>query len=75
MVTDEGWIDPRGITGIPCEYINVSFKKLNQLLLLLKRQLSPYPKEFLQVAANNHFFQVFAFRLVSGWVMGRSRGF
>ena len=56
VMTNEGWVNLEGIAGIPCKYINISFKKLNQLLLLLKRQLSPYPKEFLRVAANNHLF-------------------
>ena len=56
VITDEGWVDPEGIAGISCKYINISFKKLNQLLLLLKRQLSLYLKEFLQVATNSHLF-------------------
>ena len=56
VMKDESWVNPGGIAGIPCKYINISFKKLNQLLLLLKRQLSPYPKEFLRVAANNPLF-------------------
>ena len=54
MVTDEGWINPESIVGIPCKYVNIAFEKLNQLLLLLKRQLSPYPKELLRVTTNNH---------------------
>ena len=54
MVTDEGWINPRGITGILCKHVNISFEKLNQLLFLLKRQLSPYPKELLRVTINDH---------------------
>ena len=54
VMTDEGWVDPGAIAGIPYKYVNISFKELNQLLLLLKRQLSPYSKEFLRVAANNH---------------------
>ena len=63
MVTDEGWINPWSIAGILCKYVNISFEKLNQLLLLLKRQLSPYSKELLWVTTNNHLLQIFAFRL------------
>ena len=54
VMADEGWVDPGGVVGIPCKYVNIPLKELNQLLLLLKRQLSPYSKEFLRVAANNH---------------------
>ena len=73
MVIDEGRVDPGSIAGIPGEHIDVSFEELNQFLLLLKRQLSPYLKELLLIAANNHFFQVFAFRLVGGHVWWRSQ--
>ena len=73
MVIDEGRVDPESIAGIPGKHTDVSFEELNQFLLLLKRQLSPYPKELLRIAANNHFFQVFAFRLVGDRVRGRSQ--
>ena len=56
VMTDEGWVDPGAIAGISYKYVNISFKELNQLLLLLNRQLSPYSEEFLRVAANNHLF-------------------
>ena len=74
MMIDEGWVNPESIAGILCKYINISFEKLNQLLLLLKRQLSPYPKEFLRVTTNNHLLQIFAFRLFGSCVRGRNRG-
>ena len=73
VMADKVRVDLGGIAGIPCKYINISFKKLNQLLLLLKRQLSPYPKEFLQVTTNNHLFQIFAFRLLDSCVRGQNR--
>ena len=73
MVTDEGRVDPGSIAGVLGKHIDVSFEELNQFLLLLKRQLSPYPKEFLRIAAYNYFFQVFAFRLIGGCVRGQSR--
>ena len=56
VMADKGWVDLGGIAGILCKYVNISFKELNQLLLLLKRQLSPYSKEFLLVTINNHLF-------------------
>ena len=56
VMEDEGWVNPGGIAGILCKYVNISFKELNQLPFLLKRQLSPYSEEFLRVAANNHLF-------------------
>ena len=51
-----------------------SFEKLNQLLLLLKGQLSSYPKELLLVTTNNHLLQIFAFRLLNSRIRGRNRG-
>ena len=73
MVTDEGQVDLGSIAGVPGKHIDVSFEELNQFLILLKRQLSPYSKEFLRITTYNYFFQVFAFCLVGGCVMGRSR--
>ena len=70
MMADEGWVNSGGIAGIPCKHVNISFKKLNQLLLFLKMQLSPYSEEFLWVVANNHLFQIFAFRLLGRIVRG-----
>ena len=61
MVADEVWVDPWGVTGVPCKYVDVSFKKLDQLSFLLRRQPGPYLKEFLHVTFNDHSFQIFAF--------------
>ena len=49
----EGGVDLRGVAGIPCKYVNIPFKKLNQLLFLLKRQPSPYSEELLRVVIND----------------------
>ena len=36
VMADEGWVDPGGVAGIPYKYVNIRFKELNQLFLLLK---------------------------------------
>jgi len=41
VMADEGWVDPKGVAGILCKYVNIPFKELNQFLFLLERQLSP----------------------------------
>ena len=56
VMADEGWVDPGGVVGIPCKYVNIPLKELNQLLLLLKGQLGPYSEELLRVVVNNHLF-------------------
>ena len=37
VIADEGWVDLGGVAGIPCKYINIPFKELNQFLFLLAR--------------------------------------
>ena len=74
VVADEGQVDPGGIAGIPCKYVNISFQELNQFLFLLERQPSPYSEELLRVVVNDHLFQVFAFRVLGGCVRGQNRG-
>jgi len=74
VMADKGWVDPRGVAGIPCKYVNIPFKELDQLLFLWERQPSPYSEELLRVVTNNHLFQVFAFRLPGSCVRGQNRG-
>ena len=64
MVADEVWVDPWSVTGVPRKHVGISLKKLDQLFLLLRRQLGPYLKEFLCVVPDNHPLQVFAFYLL-----------
>ena len=56
MVADEVWVDPWSVTGVPCKHVDISFEKLDQLFLLLRRQLGPYLKELLCVASDDHSF-------------------
>ena len=64
MVANEVWVDPWGVTGIPCKHVDVPSEKLDQLFFLLRRQPGPYLKEFLCVASDDHSFQIFAFCLL-----------
>ena len=54
MVADEGWVNSWSIAGVLCKHANIPFEKFNQLFLLLRRQLSPYLKEFLRVTPDDH---------------------
>ena len=47
VVVDEGWVNSWSISGVLCKHIDIPLKKLDQLSLLLRRQLGPYLKEFL----------------------------
>ena len=48
VVADEGWVDPWSVAGVPCKHVGIPLEKLDQLFLLLRRQLGPYLKEFLR---------------------------
>ena len=65
MVADEGWVDPWSVAGFPYKHIDIPLEKLNQLFLLLRRQLGPYLKEFLRVVPDDYPLQIFAFCLFS----------
>ena len=69
MMADEIRVHPQGLISILCKHINVSSKEVQQLFLLLRRQLSPDLKELLRITTYNKFFQILAFRLF-GWSMG-----
>ena len=54
VVADKGWVNSWSIASILCKHIDIPFEKFDQLFLLLKRQLGPYLKEFLEVTLNDH---------------------
>ena len=56
VVADEVWVDPWSVTSILCKHVNIPFEKLDQLFLLLRRQLGPYLKELLRIASDDHSF-------------------
>ena len=64
MIADEVRIHPWGFVSVPCKYINISPKKLYQLFLLLRRQLSSDFKKLLRIITYNNFIQILAFRLL-----------
>ena len=56
MVTDEVRINPKGFISIPYKYVHIFSETLDQLFLLLKRQLSSYLEEPFRIITNNHLF-------------------
>ena len=56
MVADQVWVDPWSVTGVLCKHVDIPFEKLDQLFLLLRRQLGPYLKELLRIAFDDHSF-------------------
>ena len=64
MVADEGWVDPWSVAGFPYKHIGIPLEKLDQLFLLLRRQLGPYLKEFLRIVPNDHHLQILSFCLL-----------
>ena len=45
MVADEGWVNSWSIASVPCKHVDIPLEKLDQLFLLLRRQLGPYLKD------------------------------
>ena len=75
VVANEGWVDPWSVADVPCKHISIPLEKLDQLFLLLRRQLGPYLKEFLRVVPDDHPLQIFAFYLLSDCLKRWRRGF
>ena len=73
MVINKGWVDPWGIAGVPCKYVNVCFEEFDQLLLFLRGQPSPYLKEFLRIISNNHIVEIFTFCFIGSCIERRCR--
>ena len=63
------------VSTLPCVHIGIPLKKLDQLFLLLRRQLGPYLKEFLCVVLDDHPLQVLAFCLLGDCLKRWRRGF
>ena len=64
VVANEGWVNSWSIAGVPYKHVDIPLEKLDQLFLLLRRQLGPYLKEYLRVAPDDHLLQIFAFYLL-----------
>ena len=75
MMADEGWVDPWNVAGVLCKHVGIPLEKLDQLFLLLRRQLGPYLKEFLRVVPDGHPLQIFAFCLFGNCLKRWRRGF
>ena len=55
MVTDKARIDARGVVGVPCEHVNIFFKKSDQFLLFLRGQFRADQEELLRVVVDSDF--------------------
>ena len=75
MIADEGWVDPWSVAGVLRKHVGIPLEKLDQLFLLLRRQLGPYLKEFLCVVPDGHPLQIFAFCLIGDYLKRWRQGF
>ena len=75
VVANEGWVNSWSIAGVLCKHIDIPLEKLNQLFLLLRRQLGLYLKEFLHIAPDDHLLKIFTFCLFGNCLKRWCQGF